>query len=110
MVIKSGRFGKFIACSGYPECKTTKSLLAKIGVKCPECGGDIVQKRSKKKRIFYGCANYPKCNFATSTKPLPQPCPECGGLLVTWGKKAKCLKCEHITKVKAEREQEVVTV
>jgi len=81
MVIKWGRYGRFIACSGYPECKKTKPLLVKIGVKCPKCGGDIVEKQSKKKRIFYGCANYPNCDFTNSTKPLPQPCPQCGAFM-----------------------------
>jgi DNA topoisomerase-1 len=95
MVIKWGRYGKFVACSGYPECKHTKPLLVKIGVKCPKCGHDMVQKQSKKRRIFYGCSNYPVCDFATRQKPIPQPCPECGGLLVRRGqKKAKCLQCE----------------
>ena len=111
MVIKSGRYGRFLACSGYPECKNTKPILTKIGVKCPRCGGEIVEKHSKKKRIFYGCANYPDCDFATSNKPLPQPCPECGGLLVMWGKKAKCLKCKLSTDLaRLEQEQEVIKV
>ena len=107
MVIKSGRYGKFLACSGYPQCKNTKPLLIKIGVKCPKCGGDIVEKKSKKKRIFYGCANYPGCNFATSNKPLAQPCPQCGDVLVVRGKGTKCLKCEFSTSLtKLEQEQE----
>ncbi|MFW6126130.1 MAG: type I DNA topoisomerase [Chloroflexota bacterium] len=94
MVVKWGRYGKFLSCSGYPECKTTRPILVKTGVKCPNCGGELVQKRSKKKRVFYGCANYPDCDFATRYRPIPQPCPECGGLLVMQGKKkAKCLKC-----------------
>jgi len=107
MVIKWGRYGRFIACSGYPECKKTKPLLVKIGVKCPKCGGDIVEKQSKKKRIFYGCANYPNCDFTNSTKPLPQPCPQCGDMLVMRGKSARCLKCEFstsLTKLKQEPE------
>jgi len=96
MVIKMGRFGKFLACSGYPECKTTKPFLAKIGITCPQCGAELVQKVSKKKRVFYGCSNYPQCRFATSRKPTPQPCPQCGKLLVLFGKgKAKCLACGY---------------
>ncbi|MCR4394141.1 MAG: type I DNA topoisomerase, partial [Dehalococcoidales bacterium] len=63
MVIKSGRFGKFLACSGYPECKTTRPFQIKTGAKCPECGGELVQRISKRKRRFYGCSNYPKCEF-----------------------------------------------
>jgi len=111
MVIKSGRYGRFLACSGYPECKNTKPLLVKIGIKCPQCSGEIVEKQSKKKRIFYGCANYPDCGFATSNKPLPQPCPQCGGVLVMWGKRAKCLKCEFSNSLaKLEQKREVLKV
>ncbi|MDO8568010.1 MAG: type I DNA topoisomerase [Dehalococcoidales bacterium] len=99
MVIKIGRFGKFMACSGYPECKTTKSLLVKIGVKCPDCGGDLLERTSKKNRIFYGCSNYPKCKFATSFRPIPRPCPTCGGLLTLHGKSAKCVKCDYTGKL-----------
>jgi len=100
MVVKFGRFGKFIACSGYPDCKFTKSFQIKVGVKCPQCGGEIVQKKSKKKRTFYGCSNYPDCTFATNLKPLPQPCPQCGGLLTAYrGNLAKCTKCQFKGKV-----------
>lgn len=77
MVIKAGRFGKFIACVNYPECKTTKSIS--IGVKCPEedCGGEIVEKRSRKGRTFYGCNQYPKCKFAAWNRPVLKNCPKC---------------------------------
>ena len=75
MVIKTGRFGKFIACSAYPACKTTKAIP--LGVKCPQDGGDLAQKRSKKGRTFYACANYPKCEFALWDRPIPKPCPQC---------------------------------
>jgi len=101
MAIKFGRFGKFLACSGYPECKYTKPFQIKVGVKCPQCDGDLVEKVSKKKRTFYGCGSYPDCDFATRYRPLPQPCPKCGGLLTQYrGKQAKCIKCEY--KGKAE--------
>lgn len=100
MVVKLGRFGKFAACSGYPNCKTTRPLLVKTGATCPECGGDLIQRRSKKKRTFYGCSNYPRCKFTQSRRPLPQRCPQCGGLLVASGKdRANCLKCEFKGKV-----------
>ncbi len=96
LAIKMGRFGKFLACTGYPECKYTKSFQVKTGAKCPECGEELIQKVSKKKRTFYGCSNYPKCDFATSFKPLPQPCPQCGGLMTEYrGKQAKCVKCSY---------------
>ena len=96
IVIKFGRYGKFLACSGYPKCKYTKPFQVKIGVKCPQCGSELVEKLSKKKRTFYGCSNYPDCRFATNLKPLPQPCPKCGGLLTVYRKNwAKCTKCEY---------------
>ncbi len=95
MVIKLGRYGRFLACSGYPECKNTKPLLVKIGVTCPKCGSELVVRQSRKKRIFYGCSGYPDCDFTISDRPISQPCPECGGLLVMRGKKmARCTKCE----------------
>jgi DNA topoisomerase-1 len=77
MVVKTGRFGKFIACSGYPQCKTTKPLT--LGVKCPQpdCGGDLVQKRTRKGRSFFACSNYPKCEFAIWDRPVPKACPTC---------------------------------
>ncbi|GAH25757.1 unnamed protein product, partial [marine sediment metagenome] len=84
MVVKFGRYGKFLACSGYPECKSTKPFQVKIGVKCPECGNELVEKISKKKRTFYGCSNYPKCTFATNRKPLPQPLIPRGMLSRQW--------------------------
>ncbi|MDA8431515.1 MAG: topoisomerase DNA-binding C4 zinc finger domain-containing protein, partial [Nitrospiraceae bacterium] len=77
MVLKSGRFGKFLACSKYPECKTTKPIAT--GVKCPEDGGDIVERRSRKGKAFWSCSNYPKCKFATWYRPVPEKCPQCGG-------------------------------
>jgi DNA topoisomerase-1 len=76
MVVKSGKFGKFLACSRYPECKNTKSLST--GIKCPKDGGDIVERRSKRGKPFWSCSNYPKCKFATWYKPVPASCPKCG--------------------------------
>jgi DNA topoisomerase-1 len=95
MIVKFGRYGKFIACSGFPDCRNTKSYVEKIGVACPECGGDLVQRKTRRNRYFYGCSNYPECEFSVWNLPLPQPCPECGGLLVQSKKQwAKCVKCE----------------
>jgi len=106
MVIKSGRYGRFLSCSGYPKCKNSKSLS--IGVKCPKCGGDVVERRSKRKRTFYGCSAYPDCDFVTGDKPVAQPCPECGGLLVMQGKMmARCTRCQFSGRL-AEIGQEVV--
>jgi DNA topoisomerase-1 len=102
LIIKTGRFGRFVACSGYPECKHTQPFQIKLGVKCPECGKELVQRVSKKRRTFYGCSGYPACKFATFLKPLPQPCPRCGGLLVQRGKQAVCIKCEYKGKIPEE--------
>jgi len=105
MVVKVGRFGKFIACSNYPACRNTKPYVIKIGAKCPECGGELVQKRSRRGRIFYSCANYPQCKFAVWQRPLPRPCPNCGGLLVEAGKNtAKCVQCKQVLERQAESE------
>jgi len=82
MVIKRGRYGKFLACPGFPECKNTKPIVTEIGVNCPNCGGNIVVRRSKRGRIFYGCSNYPDCKFVTWKKPSGKLCPQCGGLMV----------------------------
>jgi DNA topoisomerase-1 len=96
IVIKTGRFGKFLACSGFPDCKYTDSFKIKTGARCPQCGGELLQKKSKKKRTFYGCSNYPKCKFAVNTKPLPYPCPRCEGLLTVYRVKwQKCTKCDY---------------
>ncbi len=80
MVVKTGRFGKFLACSRYPECKHTRSIST--GIKCPEpgCGGDLVERRSRRGKMFYGCSNYPKCKHASWNKPVPGPCPQCGAI------------------------------
>ena len=95
MLIRSGRFGKFLACSRYPECKGRKPIANKTGVLCPRDGGDMLERRSKRGRTFYGCSNYPKCDFTTWTKPLAQPCPNCGGLITAERDgKAKCTVCE----------------
>ncbi|MEJ2324034.1 MAG: topoisomerase DNA-binding C4 zinc finger domain-containing protein [Nitrospirota bacterium] len=76
MLYKSGRYGRFLACSRYPECKTTKPIPT--GVKCPEDGGDLIERRTKKGKAFWSCSNYPKCKFATWHRPLAEKCPKCG--------------------------------
>jgi DNA topoisomerase-1 len=107
LVVKTGRFGKFIACSGYPDCKYTQSFQVKTGAKCPECGKDLIQRVSKKKRTFYGCTGYPDCKFITNFRPLTQPCPQCGGLLTEHGKQAWCVKCGYKGKVEEGKEEVV---
>ncbi len=100
MVIRQGRYGNFLACSGYPECKNTRPLP--IEARCPRCGARLVERRSKKGRTFYGCSNYPKCDFSLRSKPLPQVCPQCQGLLIQLsGKTAKCINCGHKVKLEA---------
>ncbi len=96
LVIRWGRYGKFISCSNFPACRHTEAWLNKIGVLCPKDRGEIVERKTRKGRIFYGCANYPACDFTTWKRPLGQPCPQCGGLLVIADKShAACLQCEE---------------
>lgn len=97
LVLRFGRFGKFIACSNYPECRYTRPLVAKMGVACPKCReGELVERRSKKGRTFYGCDRYPACDFVVWQRPLTTPCPDCGGLLTQAGKeRARCTVCTH---------------
>ena len=90
MVVKFGRFGKFIACSGYPDCKNIVKVVNKIGVACPKCGGDVIVKKTKKGREFFGCSSYPNCDFVSWNKPTEEKCPQCGGILFyKKGKKPK---------------------
>ncbi|MFC2068103.1 type I DNA topoisomerase [Chloroflexota bacterium] len=96
LAVKIGRYGKFLACSSYPECKYTKTFQIKMGINCPQCGQEIVQRINKKKHIFYGCSNFPNCNYVSNYRPLAQPCSRCGGLLYQYRKKwAKCTKCDY---------------
>jgi len=106
MVIKLGRFGKFLACSGYPDCKTTMPYVVKTGVSCPQCGGELVKRVSKKKKIFYGCSKFPRCQFAVNRRPIAQPCPDCGNLLVQYrGDWAKCVACQRKVKLSGPEKQ-----
>lgn len=95
MVIKAGRFGDFIACSGYPECKNTKPIVKTIGVKCPNCGKDIVARKSKRGRIFYGCSGYPECKTVFWNKPTDKRCPECNSILLEKKTKNKNFVCSN---------------
>ncbi len=96
LVVRYGRYGKFIGCSTYPECRYTEPWLEKIGVKCPQCGGELVEKKTRRRRTFYGCTNYPECDFTSWKRPLPQPCPNCGGLLVEQNQQhAQCTRCKQ---------------
>ena len=95
MVIKAGRFGDFIACSGYPECKNTKPIIKTIGVKCPNCGKDIVARKSKRGRLFYGCSGYPECKTVFWNKPTDKRCPECNSILLEKKTKNKNFVCSN---------------
>jgi DNA topoisomerase-1 len=77
MVIKKGRFGRFLACPGYPECKNTKPLIEELDAKCPKCGSKVVVRRSKKGRKFFGCKSYPECNYMSWDEPVDERCPNC---------------------------------
>ncbi len=96
LVIRYGRYGKFISCANFPACRYTEPWLEKIGVKCPKDGGELVERKTRKGRTFYGCANYPACDFTSWKRPLAQPCPKCGGLLVVANKReAQCTNCQE---------------
>ncbi|MCU9612115.1 type I DNA topoisomerase [Caldibacillus lycopersici] len=100
MVIKMGRYGKFMACSNFPDCRNTKPIVKEIGVTCPHCKeGQVVERRSKKRRIFYGCSRYPECEFLSWDKPVARPCPKCDGLLVEKklkkGIQIQCTNCDY---------------
>jgi len=96
LVIRYGRFGKFISCSGFPDCRYTEPWLLKIGVACPQDHGDLVERKTRKGRTFFGCVNYPNCDFTSWKKPLALPCPKCKGMLVVANKReAQCLNCSE---------------
>lgn len=93
MVVKVGRYGKFIACPGYPECKNIKKFVQETGVKCPKCGGNVIVRKTKKGRIFYGCSNYPDCDFVSWNEPVNEKCPLCGEILYKKKGKKPTLFC-----------------
>lgn len=102
MAVKMGRFGKFLACTGFPECRNTKPIVKDTGVTCPKCKkGRIVERRSKKGRVFYGCDQYPGCDFISWDKPAEAPCPKCGSMMVEKnsknGVKIQCIQCDYRT-------------
>ncbi len=95
MVVKVGRYGKFIACPGYPECKNIKKYVEEVGVKCPKCSGDVIVKRTKKGKPFYGCSNYPNCDFVSWYEPVDERCPNCGDILFKRKGKKGGVFCQH---------------
>ncbi len=107
LVYKLGRFGKFLACSGFPDCRNTKPIIKDIGVTCPKCKeGHVVERRSKKGRVFYGCDHYPECDFVSWDKPSPKPCPKCGSLVVEkrnkQGGKLQCTSCDFVEQIEEQ--------
>lgn len=97
LIVRWGRFGKFISCSDFPNCRYTEPWLEKIGVRCPKDGGEIVERRTRKGRVFYGCENYPSCDFTSWKRPISAPCPQCGGVLVITNKReVQCLACQEV--------------
>ncbi|HIR93610.1 MAG TPA: type I DNA topoisomerase [Candidatus Egerieimonas intestinavium] len=105
MVVKYGPHGRFLACPGFPECRNTKPYLEKIGVKCPKCGKEIVLKKTKKGRKYYGCEDNPQCDFMSWQKPSEKPCPQCGGYMVEKGNKLVCADehCGYVEMKKTEK-------
>ncbi|MGO4371423.1 topoisomerase DNA-binding C4 zinc finger domain-containing protein, partial [Paenibacillus sp. MCAF20] len=113
LVYKMGRFGKFLACSGFPDCRNTKPIVKDIGVPCPKCGdGKIIERRSKKGRIFYGCDQYPGCDYVSWDKPTTKPCPNCDSMLVEKrnrsGVKLNCPTCDYSEEVPDEEDNEEI--
>lgn len=110
LLIRHGRFGKFIGCSNFPECRHTEPWLEKLGITCPEDGGELVERKTRRGRTFYGCANYPECEFTSWKRPLPAPCPNCGGLLIVENRQtARCIQCEETVQQSDLPETEVET-
>ena len=113
MVIKRGRYGKFLACPGYPECKNAKPIVEEIDAPCPKCGGKILAKKSKKGKKFFGCSNYPNCDFVSWNEPLKDKCPDCGEYMVlkyskTKGNYAQCSNsnCNKIVNINKTKDEE----
>ena len=107
LAVRHGRFGKFIGCSTFPTCRFTEPWLEKIGVRCPQDGGELVERRTRKGRVFYGCANYPTCDFTSWKRPIPEPCPRCGGLLVQENSThASCIQCGNRVEISQVRQKE----
>jgi DNA topoisomerase-1 len=118
LVIRQGRFGPFIACSGFPKCRYTRPIVQSLGVECPQCGKwHLVEKRSKKGKVFYSCDRYPECDFSVWERPVPMPCPKCGGLMTVMGRtqradgpqKVKCIRCGTIAEWSGKAPEETET-
>lgn len=108
MVVKYGPHGKFLACPGFPDCRNTKPYLEKIGIECPKCGKEVVLRKTKKGRKYFGCENNPECDFMSWSKPVKEKCPKCGGYMVIKGNKVVCAdeQCGYVTEKNTEKQPE----
>ena len=98
MVYKHGKFGKFLACPGFPECRNTKAIIKGLGINCPKCGKEIIEKKSRRGKLFYGCTSYPDCDFTSWDKPTEEKCEKCGSMLFEKagrGKRKYCPECDN---------------
>jgi DNA topoisomerase-1 len=97
MVYKQGKFGRFLACPGFPECRNTKAIVKGTGISCPKCGKEVIEKKSRRGKLFYGCTGYPECDFTSWDKPTEEKCPKCGGIMYEKAGRAKkkyCPECD----------------
>jgi DNA topoisomerase-1 len=94
LAVKHGRFGDFLACTGFPGCRYTRNIVTGTGVNCPKCGREIIERRSRKGKLFYGCSGYPECDQVYWYKPVNKKCPKCGSLLVIRGRNLVCSNSE----------------
>lgn len=108
MVVKYGPHGKFLACPGFPDCRNTKPYLEKIGIECPKCGKEVVLRKTKKGRKYFGCENNPECDFMSWSRPVKEKCPKCGGYMVVKGNKVVCAdeQCGYVTEKNKEKQPE----
>ena len=108
MVVKYGPHGKFLACPGFPDCRNTKPYLEKIGIACPKCGKEVVLRKTKKGRKYFGCENNPECDFMSWSRPVKEKCPNCGGYMVIKGNKIVCAdeQCGYVTEKSKEQQSE----
>ena len=106
MVVKYGPHGKFLACPGFPDCRNRKPYLEKIGIECPKCGKEVVLRKTKKGRKYFGCENNPECDFMSWSRPVKEKCPKCGGYMVTKGNKVVCAdeQCGYVTEKNSEKQ------
>lgn len=112
MVYKMGRYGKFLACPNFPECRNTKAIVEKIGVPCPKCGAELIKRKSKRGKAFYGCERYPDCDFVSWDRPAKENCPQCGAMMVQKmgqnGGYTVCTnkECGHVVRPKKDKESD----